>query len=336
MFDGLVCKNNLTKNKFLWFFFDGMAFDEYFDLYEKKKGSAAFYKVTTEFFKQSGALHEIFLTGKFSRNFMAEKIQADNLLYQLNNSNIPIKFIGSEYPLYDLGGGRHTDPSLNFFADHYISRDRFPFYSLCPWSAEHIFYPVTFSYQLPAHLAGLNFQKEEIMSGLDGNFSNSLTTEGITSCFRDIDVCCREQTKNLIYYTQIIDAFNHGYSKEHPRTFAAAYAINKGISKIMEWIDNNPEYVLIISSDHGGQAYLGEDNYCNHGCNHIGNEGVLFIYMKDFQDTKPISEFQNIDIFEVTNIVSQLIENINIPLESSGKIKPFVQSSFKYHFYVFI
>ena len=307
-------------------FFDGLAFDEISYLYKTKQNTGAFYKITTDFFRQSGALHEIFLTGKFSRNFLASKTKIDNLLYQLNHTNYPIKFRGSEYPLYYLGGGKLANFE-NYFENNYIDRDAFPFSILCPSSSGSIFYPIKFSYPLSNEFDNLDFDRNKFMEALDLNYSSNLQTGTINSCFQSAEVCCSDNSKNLIYYTQIIDAFNHGYSKEHPKAFAASYAINKGIIKIMEWIDENPEYVLILLSDHGGQTYLGEDNYCNHGCLNPGNEGVLFIYMKNFDVIKPAQTTETITTFEVSNIISQVIENINIPLESHGNIVKITENS---------
>lgn len=326
-FDQLICKNNLTKQKFLWILYDGMAFDEITEIYEKKKNKAGIYKITTDFFRQSGALHEIYLTGKFSRNFLATKTQADNLLYQLNNTNYEMKFYGSEYPLYYLGGGRFEN-SENYFADNHLGRDIFPFALICPTYASSIFYPITFNYFIENDLNSLDFDKKNMMNALDKNFSSNLRKDNIGLCFESADICCHPERKNLVYYTQIIDAFNHGYSKEHPRTFAASYAVNQAILKIMDWIDDNPDYVLILSSDHGGQAYLGEDNYCNHGCLTPGNEGILVVYMKNFEVLKPkqIDEPEILTTFEVANIISQVIENANIPLESTGKITRIVEN----------
>lgn len=321
----MVCKNDLTKRKFLWFFFDGLAFDEIHHLYEKKRNKAAFYRVTTDFFRQSGALHEIFLTGKFSRNFLALPTKNDNLLYQLKQSNNPLKYIGSEYPLYYLGGG---DTKENYFENRTLARDNFPLSIVCPAISESLFYPVSFKYNIPADFDKLDFNKKKLMSYLDGKYSSNLQKSKINSCFKLANLLSEENPKNLIYYTQIIDAFNHGYSKEHPRTFAASYAINKAILEIMEWINDNPDYVLLVLSDHGGQAYLGEDNYCNHGCLNPGNEGVLVVYMKNFDEIRPMEEEAPIiNTFDVADIVSQVIENVNMPLESNGKIIKITKNS---------
>ena len=317
----------MTKKKFIWLLFDGLAFDEISFLYEKKKNSAVFYKISTNFFKQSGALHEMYITGKFSRNFLASKTQVDNLLYQMNKSDYALKYIGEEYPFYYLGGGKLHN-SENYFKNHHLQGDAFPFSVLCYSHSSSIFYPITFSYSLPDELNNLDFNKNKLMEKLDNDYLYHLQTNMINSCFNSSDLCCHSNSKNLIYYTKIIDSFNHGYSKEHSKTFAASYAINKGIMKMIDWIDENQDYVLILSSDHGGQAYLGEDNYCNHGCSDPGNEGVLFIYMKNFNILKPVKEAEIISTFEVSNIISQVIENVNIPIESRGKITKIVENSY--------
>ena len=236
-----------------------------------------------------------------------------------------IKYIGSEYPLYYLGGGDAKD---SYFENHTLARDNFPLSIICPAISESLFYPITFKYTIPSEFDNLNFDKTQLMSYLDEKYSLTLQKSKINSCFELAHLCSAKDSDNLIYYTQIIDAFNHGYSKEHPRTFAASYAINQAILEIMEWINDNPDYALMVLSDHGGQAYLGEDNYCNHGCLQPGNEGTLFIYMRNFDIIRPLQqEAPIINTFDVANIVSQVIENLNMPLESSGKILKIVENS---------
>ena len=79
--DGLMCDNPLKKKKLLWFLFDGMAYDQSANLRDWMGKTGNMYKVNVDFFKQSGAIHEIYLTGKFSRNFVATPTKMDNLLW---------------------------------------------------------------------------------------------------------------------------------------------------------------------------------------------------------------------------------------------------------------
>jgi predicted AlkP superfamily pyrophosphatase or phosphodiesterase len=70
----------------------------------------------------------------------------------------------------------------------------------------------------------------------------------------------------MLYYTTLIDHMNHAFGKEHIKTFKTTYAVERTVLDMIQWIDKNPEYALIVTSDHGGQRFDGEDNYCNHGC----------------------------------------------------------------------
>ena len=63
-----------------------------------------------------------------------------------------------------------------------------------------------------------------------------------------------------------------------------AYIAEKMIMNLMNWIDEHPDYALIINSDHGGQHFYGEDIIRNHGEDFPGNEGIFFIYTKEFKD----------------------------------------------------
>lgn len=66
--------------------------------------TGAFYKINIDFFKQSGAIHEMYLTGKFSRNFAAVQITIDNLLWQMQGVDMKVKLNGKQYPMFTLGG----------------------------------------------------------------------------------------------------------------------------------------------------------------------------------------------------------------------------------------
>jgi hypothetical protein len=113
--------------------------------------------------------------------------------------------------------------------------------------------------------------------------------------------------------------------------------------ELSQWVDENPEYVLIASSDHGGQLYYGQDYYCCHGCNYEGNQGILYIYMSNFNSSKhnnstntnhlyyePFSTPDNninINSYDVSLIISQVLENVNIPLKNTGSNIPLLKNS---------
>ena len=92
----------------------------------------------------------------------------------------------------------------------------------------------------------------------------------------------------------------------------------------MNWIDEHPDYALIVNSDHGGQRFYGEDDINNHGLDIDGNEAILFIYTKEFKDNYDKLKLDNIFYTKVdpSSIISQIMENVNIPLQSEGIAYP--------------
>lgn len=44
------------------------------------------------------------------------------------------------------------------------------------------------------------------------------------------------------------------------------------------------KYIFTSLKSKGGQEFLGEDNFVNHGNNKLINCGNLFIYIKEFND----------------------------------------------------
>jgi len=59
----------------------------------------------------------------------------------------------------------------------------------------------------------------------------------------------------IIYYTTVLDEYNHRYSKNHYKTKEQEYSIDSYLHKIWEFINENPEFSLIIGSDHGGNIF---------------------------------------------------------------------------------
>ena len=112
-------------------------------------------------------------------------------------------------------------------------------------------------------------------------------------------------------------SYNHNYDGLHSNTVAAAGLLLADIKSIIRLIENSSyksEYILIVSSDHGGQLYLGEDEVCNHGCQmDKGNEGFLYIYSfgTDWAEDWIGNE-------DVAAIIAGYVKNAAIPIRSKG------------------
>ena len=273
---------------------------------------ANLFKVNSQdFYRQSGALHEMYLTGKFSNNFVGDPIQIDNILFQMNQANHKLQFFGSPYPLAYLAG---LPPNSLYFNQSNIAIEEYPFEIICPTYKETLYNGVHLT--LPLELLDEN-QREMLYTYLDEKIGEFPTN--ISDCLREKNLFPADTELNLIYYTAMIDNHNHAFSKENANAIKVTYGVEKFILKMMKWIDENPEYALIFSSDHGGQDFFGEDSYCNHGCLKEGNQGIFFSYVKEFQEMTIIQEKDEIDIFDIAPTISQLIEDVNIPIFAKGE-----------------
>ena len=85
---------------------------------------------------------------------------------------------------------------------------------------------------------------------------------------------------------------------------------------LKNWIDAQSDYALIVSSDHGGQPFNGQDNICNHGCDIEGNEAILMVYTREISTLKV--QMDKIWVYDVAPTVSQILSGVNIPLEATA------------------
>jgi hypothetical protein len=102
--DHLVCDNKFKKEKIIILYIDSLPFDSlnYFHNLKKYK-MTNFYRAQGIEYKQSGALFETILTGKFSRNYLATiPMKSDNIQKQLYYANISIFYRIRDFPLYTL------------------------------------------------------------------------------------------------------------------------------------------------------------------------------------------------------------------------------------------
>jgi len=314
-FDKLVCKNDIKNKKFIWIFIDSLAYDQLYFLKKKfDNREIALFNIFSETFAQSGAMHETLLTGKFSRNFFSNRIEIDQIFKQTKRKNYTVNYVGNEYPLLDLNG-----KEMIFNKILKKKTESYPFSSLCK----------NLSFKENSDLF-MNYTNDtldeesrfEVIKGVESNFDHKANIDIINTCFKELEFYFgkdNESNGNLVFYTPLIDHLNHELYKYHPQTIVTAMKYEEGIISLMKWVDENPQYVLFVSSDHGGQIFKGEDNYCIHGC--IDNKGktngaFLMIYYKNISVFDDFPQFtRHVD---VAPTVAQLLENVNIPLETTG------------------
>ena len=313
-FDELVCKNQLKKKKFIWLFIDGLSYGQLYHLIElKQKKKIALVRVSSDIFLQSGALHEMLLTGKFSRNFIGDKIEIDYMLKQAKQNGYQMSYVGTSFPVTTL-----DDNAISFKNKFMVDQENNPFEKLCP---NYVFESNIGDYYKYDYRTYDKDSVKIVIDALKDSIKDSASIDNINKCMEGNQVYDGKNSSSslgLVYYTSHLDHVNHAYYRYHPKAIGSVLMYEQGLISLMKWIDENPDYLLIVTSDHGGQLFHGEDNFCNHGCpdSNKTNAAIMMIYYNNISVSDNLPE--TISYYDVAPTIAQLIENVNIPLESKG------------------
>ena len=362
----LICTNKYfkypyKKNKFIWIMTDGTAVDEVVELHNLNK-----YKITTSMkvvgknFKLTDELHQALITGKRSRNYYGKTIKIDHLIGQFTKNGRTIHYRGWDHPMAALlGEGKDGINKKRFFKKSFIDNGHefLNFYSFCNFTNPFPFLQLYFdTYQKSQHLKiayenysdwikeyidertdqnkylKKNISKEIFFKDLDEFFEDhpiDLLYLNITYCLEKSFLWNKDEDISILYYTTEMDHFNHLFGKKHVNSIVNSYITEKMILYLMNWIDDNPEYALIVTTDHGGQEFYGEDLIRNHGFDIKGNEGIFYIYTKElkdhFDELNTLERY--IDIVDETAIIPQILIDVNIPIYSEGIPYPIIEDN---------
>ena len=336
----LICKNKYKKNKIIWVFVDGNAYDQLVLLSNKTK-----YKIPIIFrgegegYKHTSPLFSEMFSGVPSRSMFYSELKTDHIFKQLYKANYTMNFLGINEPVNKMcGKDSKTFKNKRVLGGH----EKCSFCEFCnvtyptddSWCENYYNSIVDVDKRLP-----LDITKEKVYSDLDQHFKKDnidlIESVNLNECFQKSFFEFNE-SESIIYYNTEVDKFNHLLSKGHIKTITEEYNTENWIIKLMEWIDEHPDYALIVNSDHGGQRFYGEDDLNNHGLNVEGNEAIIIIYTKDFKDNYDKLKLDNIFYkrLDPSSIISQILENVNIPLQSQGISYPIGNDSlFRYTAY---
>lgn len=267
------------------------------------------------------------------------KLKTDSY-FNIKNKNL--YFTGTHFPLYSLMGSASKEFNE---IDLHQKKESFLFEYICNYLEDNKNHITLQDIQTKYKLNPLD-HSEQIKNEVYGNFSQNSYSQYF---FHNE---CMEKFKNydnIIFYTTLLDSLNHALSKFHAETIYHTTVSQVFIKDVMNWIDENPQYALYIVSDHGGQSFLTEDNFCNHGCSK-NNEGFLMTYFgsndktKDFKindlitlpyqkysrkkldmesvtkmsSSEKIEKLPKVEINDISNVISYFTNGLNNPLESSG------------------
>lgn len=164
---------------------------------------------------------------------------------------MPITYMGTEYPFIGLGKNYYNySDQIEFetYLGEMFCKDPELKEFLREDEESAIFDELVSHYQNKA-----NFNKQEIEQMLESNLTVGLNTmEDFDKCFTDLKKETKKMDFNFIYYTAVMDFWNHKFSKISIITYYYFFRLQRLLKGLMPWILKNQDYVLIVSSDHGG------------------------------------------------------------------------------------
>ena len=344
-------KYKLKKSKFIWIITDGTAFDQLNILnnFEKYKlASPILINGDDITYKHTNEMHETLISGKHNKNFQGNEIQGDNIFNQFINAGYKINFRGWDMPVADIIGDKEGGSNENkIFNKKFIDNKHeiTAFSSFCNIKNPFPFIKsryIEYQDSLPNNTINAiilkkiqnlidskkdfmfdSSSKSELYEEIDeifAEFNIDIFSLDISECLEKYFDWNEKENISILYYTTEVDEFNHRNGKNYIYTILQMYITEKMIEQIIKWTNLHEDYALIITSDHGGQNFLGEDMLRNHGIDFPGNEAILFIYTKELKENYNDIKMQKryIHMTDVNEILSQILLNINIPINSKG------------------
>ena len=326
--NSLACKNKYKKKKFILIISDGTSFDELPYNYkpEEHNLTSVFKNYDTEF-KITGGNFETIFTGEFSRNYYYHRIINDNFFKQLYKSGYKLSYLGIDLPVFLFLGGKKNIELTKYTVEK--NEESIAFSNLCNYTfnindkkIENYFSKIKDKYSL------INIPREKIYKNLDKLFQKEneylFNNLNLTECFIkqfDYQPKYKNEKFGIIYYTTTLDILHHKFSKKHWKSIINAYITNKFISKIHQFVNENTEFSLILIGDHGGSIFPSDETITMHGSNKKGNEAIFTLFNnelgKNYNELK--YNIKTINRYDYAPTMPQIIEGINIPINSIGK-----------------
>jgi hypothetical protein len=135
--------------------------------------------------------------------------------------------------------------------------------------------------------------------------------------------------QSLFFTTNLLDERIHKSGKKDPKNQALLPALKPIFQKLKQFVDSNPDYLLILNSDHGGSPTGGKHEGQLHGVPDGGNEAWILFYNPNLT---PLGQQGSwMDTVDVCGTISGYFSGVNIPMESVGIASPSTDSiSHKY------
>ncbi|KYQ88324.1 hypothetical protein DLAC_11023 [Tieghemostelium lacteum] len=267
--------------RLLFFYNDGLARDLSDDLVKMLAGHSNTFRIQNEGFPASYAVFTSYVTGTPPTNYMGAPILNDNIIYQLTSNNIPMRYYGTRMPAYDV---LEDGKYFNKVGLEYVQNHK------------------SFLYKSLFECNATKDHREDCAN----QFLDDQKSEG----------------QSIFFSADVVDERNHVTGDKHDElTLEIIKKWIEDMKYVKDWVDNNPEYLLVIISDHGGKL---KSETAAHGDNNNGNEAFMVIYSPDLAPLPEDLQDKFIDQVDVCSTIWQHFagSGVSLPAENIGKIYP--------------
>ncbi|GAM23729.1 hypothetical protein SAMD00019534_069040 [Acytostelium subglobosum LB1] len=250
---------------------------------------------------------------------MVELFQQNSNHYRIRNVGFPASF--AVFTSYMSG-----TPPYNYFGA-YIREDNL-MHQLVTHTGQPFKYVGT---KLPAYdsLCNGDYFKNGVV--LERTTETSALYQTLFQCSLGNSHQCAKQyldreaagrDSSIFFSGDMVDERNHMTgNKYHPATVQLLNGWIKDMAAVKQWVDQHPEYLLMIFSDHGGKT---PNDTGAHGRNDQGNEAFTIIYNPHLVPLPADQQNKLIDQVDLCSTVTQYFmgSGASIPAENTGRLDP--------------
>ena len=233
--DYYVCNNKFKKNKVIFLLIDSLPFDSLHDFLNLKEMKMPnLFRGEGIEYKQSGALFETILTGKFSRNYLASnEMKMDNLQKQFNNANMDIFYHIKDFPLYGLLNKTLIDKNK---IDKNIG-EMIPLLTFCQINIAPF---LSFRKEVLENYfddSGLYF-KEGLNQEILYQRANEKLRPEFEKIRKNFNYCFSKMNfSSYVFFTDTMDHINHISHRSSPLSLYAIFVIENFVKELINWIN---------------------------------------------------------------------------------------------------
>jgi len=280
-------------SKFLLFATDCWPINYAKDVFEHYKSNSISYYVDIPGAKYSHAIYTSYFTGQLPTNYKGDPIKGDHLIKSMLRANekrqekYKFRYIGPEWSFLAIWGKDNYD---NFFQ------------------------------------GGVRIEKEPLDVPYQHPYPYFFETADSYFFLQSYLSEMKSRGESMFAHSGVFDHRQHGEHRglgpggtAFPRTDKMARTMQSDFKQLKKWIDDNPEYLLILLSDHGVDQF-GVEGYRMHGDSSDGNEPFILLYNPTINDTL---QGQRIDVVDVAPTLAMYLEDVDIPMNSLGVGRPY-------------